>query len=140
MEGRAENPLRLKSVNHISLVCRSVEKSLDFYQKVLGFFSIRRPGSFDFDGAWYESMRYGKDEWDKTILDFLELRVFDLVVINFPIFFFCFDDLGYTIMAWAYISCNLKTLTTCPRSACRLIPRTTTFHFKYVSLSLSVWF
>ena len=62
MEGRAENPLLLKSVNHISLVCRSVEKSLDFYQNVLGFFSIRRPGSFDFDGAWYESMRYGKDE------------------------------------------------------------------------------
>ncbi|RVW47455.1 hypothetical protein CK203_086479 [Vitis vinifera] len=52
MEGRAENPLLLKSVNHISLVCRSVEKSLDFYQNVLGFFSIRRPGSFDFEGAW----------------------------------------------------------------------------------------
>ncbi|KAK1549815.1 hypothetical protein Q3G72_008411 [Acer saccharum] len=47
-----ENPLHLKSVNHISLVCRSVEKSIDFYQNVLGFFSIRRPGSFDFDGAW----------------------------------------------------------------------------------------
>ncbi|CAN0900928.1 Glyoxylase I 4 [Linum grandiflorum] len=47
-----ENPLQLKSLNHISLVCRSVEKSLDFYQHVLGFFPIRRPGSFDFDGAW----------------------------------------------------------------------------------------
>ncbi|CAI0389481.1 unnamed protein product [Linum tenue] len=46
------NPLQLKSLNHISLVCRSVEKSLDFYQHVLGFFPIRRPGSFDFDGAW----------------------------------------------------------------------------------------
>ncbi|CAB4318962.1 unnamed protein product [Prunus armeniaca] len=29
----------------------SVEKSLDFYQSVLGFFPIRRPGSFDFNGA-----------------------------------------------------------------------------------------
>ncbi|KAM7267016.1 hypothetical protein ACFE04_009182 [Oxalis oulophora] len=46
------NPLRLKSLNHISVVCRSLEKSLDFYQNVLGFFPIRRPDSFDFDGAW----------------------------------------------------------------------------------------
>ncbi|XP_031252011.1 uncharacterized protein LOC116117796 [Pistacia vera] len=46
-----ENPLRLKSLNHISIVCRSVEKSIDFYQNVLGFFPIRRP-SFDFEGAW----------------------------------------------------------------------------------------
>ncbi|XAR53270.1 hypothetical protein NMG60_11021751 [Bertholletia excelsa] len=47
-----ENPLNLKSLNHISIVCRSVEKSLDFYQTVLGFFPVRRPNSFDFDGAW----------------------------------------------------------------------------------------
>ncbi|ONH92756.1 hypothetical protein PRUPE_8G193600 [Prunus persica] len=47
-----ESMLNLKSLNHISLVCRSVEKSLDFYQSVLGFFPIRRPGSFDFIGAW----------------------------------------------------------------------------------------
>ncbi|PIA42492.1 hypothetical protein AQUCO_02000146v1 [Aquilegia coerulea] len=44
--------LHLTSLNHISLVCKSVEKSLDFYQHVLGFIPIRRPGSFDFDGAW----------------------------------------------------------------------------------------
>ncbi|KAJ7978894.1 Lactoylglutathione lyase / glyoxalase I family protein [Quillaja saponaria] len=47
-----ENSLQFKSLNHISLVCRSVEKSLDFYTNVLGFFPIRRPGSFKFDGAW----------------------------------------------------------------------------------------
>jgi catechol 2,3-dioxygenase-like lactoylglutathione lyase family enzyme len=46
------NPLHLKSLNHISLICRSVEQSIDFYQNVLGFVPIRRPGSFDFDGAW----------------------------------------------------------------------------------------
>ncbi|MCV2423776.1 VOC family protein [Paucibacter sp. DJ4R-1] len=46
------NPLHLKSLNHISMVCRSVEESIDFYQNVLGFVPIRRPGSFDFDGAW----------------------------------------------------------------------------------------
>ncbi|KAM1089975.1 hypothetical protein TB2_017320 [Malus domestica] len=42
------NPLHLKSLNHISIACRSVEKSLDFYQNDLGFFPIRRPGSLDF--------------------------------------------------------------------------------------------
>ncbi|ONH98282.1 hypothetical protein PRUPE_7G241600 [Prunus persica] len=47
-----ESMLHLKSLNHISLVCRSVEKSLDFYQSVLGFFPIRSSGSFDFNGAW----------------------------------------------------------------------------------------
>ncbi|KAK9130736.1 hypothetical protein Sjap_011223 [Stephania japonica] len=53
------NSLGLASLNHISLVCRSVEKSLDFYQNVLGFFPIRRPGSFDFDGAWLFSYGIG---------------------------------------------------------------------------------
>ncbi|GLU09736.1 hypothetical protein SLE2022_265810 [Rubroshorea leprosula] len=47
-----ENPLFLKSLNHISLVCRSIEDSLNFYQNVLGFLPIKRPGSFDFTGAW----------------------------------------------------------------------------------------
>lgn len=45
--------LPLASLNHISVVCRSLESSLSFYRDVLGFIQIRRPGSFDFDGAWY---------------------------------------------------------------------------------------
>ncbi|CAI0389647.1 unnamed protein product [Linum tenue] len=48
----SNNPLQLKSLNHISVACRSLERSLEFYQNVLGFFPIRRPGSFNFDGAW----------------------------------------------------------------------------------------
>ncbi|EXB67322.1 hypothetical protein L484_025804 [Morus notabilis] len=52
MKESVENPLHLKSLNHISLVCRSLVESIDFYQNVLGFVPIRRPGSFDFDGAW----------------------------------------------------------------------------------------
>ncbi|XP_047096070.1 glyoxylase I 4-like [Lolium rigidum] len=44
--------LPLASLNHISVVCRSVEESLDFYMNVLGFVPIRRPGSFNFNGAW----------------------------------------------------------------------------------------
>jgi catechol 2,3-dioxygenase-like lactoylglutathione lyase family enzyme len=46
------NPLHLKSLNHISLLCKSLEESIDFYEDVLGFVPIRRPGSFNFDGAW----------------------------------------------------------------------------------------
>lgn len=52
MKETAGNPLHLKSLNHVSLVCKSVEESIDFYQNVLGFVPIRRPGSFNFDGAW----------------------------------------------------------------------------------------
>ncbi|XP_051178772.1 glyoxylase I 4 [Lolium perenne] len=44
--------LPLASLNHISVVCRSVEESLHFYMNVLGFVPIRRPGSFNFNGAW----------------------------------------------------------------------------------------
>ncbi|KAL4278496.1 hypothetical protein GQ457_03G045910 [Hibiscus cannabinus] len=47
-----ENPLQLKRMNHVSLLCRSVEKSVDFYQNILGFSPIKRPGSLDFSGAW----------------------------------------------------------------------------------------
>ncbi|KAL9273865.1 Glyoxylase I 4-like protein [Drosera capensis] len=47
-----DNPLHLTSLNHISLVCKSVEESMCFYQNVLGFVPVCRPGSFDFNGAW----------------------------------------------------------------------------------------
>ncbi|TVU21598.1 hypothetical protein EJB05_31246, partial [Eragrostis curvula] len=44
--------LPLASLNHISVVCRSLQSSLSFYRDVLGFVQIRRPGSLNFDGAW----------------------------------------------------------------------------------------
>ena len=44
--------LPLSSINHISVLCSSVEKSVAFYEQVLGFAPIKRPGSFNFDGAW----------------------------------------------------------------------------------------
>ncbi|XP_065017006.1 glyoxylase I 4-like [Musa acuminata AAA Group] len=52
MLGDKGGALPLASLNHISVVCRSLVRSLDFYQNVLGFLPVRRPGSFDFDGAW----------------------------------------------------------------------------------------
>ncbi|KAL8540733.1 hypothetical protein ACS0TY_002095 [Phlomoides rotata] len=44
--------LPLLSLNHVSFVCKSVKKSAQFYQQVLGFVLIKRPSSFDFEGAW----------------------------------------------------------------------------------------
>ncbi|CAI9110898.1 OLC1v1010995C1 [Oldenlandia corymbosa var. corymbosa] len=44
--------LPLLSLNHVSLVVRSVWTSLRFYVDVLGFTIIKRPSSFKFVGAW----------------------------------------------------------------------------------------
>ncbi|XP_010545777.1 PREDICTED: uncharacterized protein LOC104818034 [Tarenaya hassleriana] len=52
MKESAGNLLHLTSVNHVSLVCRCVEKSIEFYQNVLGFSLVRRPRSLDSHGAW----------------------------------------------------------------------------------------
>ncbi|KAK4757496.1 hypothetical protein SAY87_018797 [Trapa incisa] len=46
----AELPLLL--LNHVSFACRSVKESARFYEDVLGFVLIKRPSSFDFEGAW----------------------------------------------------------------------------------------
>ncbi|KAM7470330.1 hypothetical protein LguiA_008513 [Lonicera macranthoides] len=44
--------LPLLSLNHVSYVCKSVVASVKFYEEVLGFVLIKRPSSFDFEGAW----------------------------------------------------------------------------------------
>jgi len=44
--------LPLLSLNHVSYVCKSLTKSVRFYEEVLGFVMIKRPSSFDFEGAW----------------------------------------------------------------------------------------
>ncbi|KAI4298951.1 hypothetical protein L6164_032456 [Bauhinia variegata] len=44
--------LPLLSLNHVSFVCKSVSDSVRFYQDVLGFVLIKRPSSFNFQGAW----------------------------------------------------------------------------------------
>ncbi|XP_072950119.1 glyoxylase I 4-like [Typha angustifolia] len=46
------SPLPLLSLNHVSFVCRSVSRSVKFYEEVLGFVSVKRPSSFNFHGAW----------------------------------------------------------------------------------------
>nr|GMD82981.1 lactoylglutathione lyase-like [Ipomoea batatas] len=42
----------LLALNHVSFVCKSVPKTVQFYEQVLGFVLIKRPSSFDFEGAW----------------------------------------------------------------------------------------
>ncbi|XP_057976657.1 glyoxylase I 4-like [Malania oleifera] len=44
--------LPLLSLNHVSFVCKSVSRSVRFYEDVLGFVLIKRPSSFKFEGAW----------------------------------------------------------------------------------------
>ncbi|GJP39818.1 hypothetical protein CLOM_g24158 [Closterium sp. NIES-68] len=46
-------PLPLRCINHVSIKCASVQKSLEFYSRVLGFQPVKRPEkSLSFDGAW----------------------------------------------------------------------------------------
>lgn len=47
--------LPLLSLNHVSILCRSVWESVRFYEEVLGFVLIKRPSSFKFNGAWLAS-------------------------------------------------------------------------------------
>mmetsp|Transcript_27675 Transcript_27675/g.70485 ORF Transcript_27675/g.70485 Transcript_27675/m.70485 type:complete len:216 (-) Transcript_27675:1062-1709(-) len=46
------NTLPLRALNHISRVCSDVKVSCAFYRDVLGFYEVKRPSSFDFEGAW----------------------------------------------------------------------------------------
>ncbi|KAM7516161.1 hypothetical protein LguiA_005744 [Lonicera macranthoides] len=52
IEEEVTQPLPLLSLNHVSLLVRSVYNSVRFYEQVLGFFLIKRPSSFKFHGAW----------------------------------------------------------------------------------------
>ncbi|KAJ8572633.1 hypothetical protein K7X08_009144 [Anisodus acutangulus] len=47
-----ENRMPLLALNHVSYVCKSVPKTVEFYVEVLGFGLIQRPSSFEFEGAW----------------------------------------------------------------------------------------
>ncbi|PNW72196.1 hypothetical protein CHLRE_16g678200v5 [Chlamydomonas reinhardtii] len=45
-------PLPLKALNHVSRCCEDVARSFAFYTDVLGFIPVKRPTSFEFEGAW----------------------------------------------------------------------------------------
>ncbi|KAF5958749.1 hypothetical protein HYC85_005974 [Camellia sinensis] len=52
VEASSYEALPLLSLNHVSLLVRSVTTSVRFYEDVLGFALIKRPSSFNFHGAW----------------------------------------------------------------------------------------
>ena len=54
--GRSSGPLPVSSVNHLSMLCSSVEKSSSFYKDILGFIPVKRPGALGSRGAWYVCM------------------------------------------------------------------------------------
>ena len=60
--------LPLLSLNHVSFVCKSVSKSVRFYEEVLGFVLIKRPSSFNFEGAWYACYHFN---FSQTCLNFV---------------------------------------------------------------------
>ncbi|AET03826.1 lactoylglutathione lyase/glyoxalase I family protein [Medicago truncatula] len=57
--GSYEAPLPLLSLNHVSILCRSVLDSMRFYEEILGFGLIKRPSSFKFNGAWLYNYGFG---------------------------------------------------------------------------------
>lgn len=50
-------PSLLRSLNHVSRVVSDVQQTTQFYQDLLGFIPIRRPGGLTFDGAWCVPLR-----------------------------------------------------------------------------------
>jgi hypothetical protein len=48
----------MMALNHISRLCESVDASVRFYVKALGFVLIHRPPALDFSGAWYVRTTY----------------------------------------------------------------------------------
>ncbi|KAF8702848.1 hypothetical protein HU200_032683 [Digitaria exilis] len=50
-EPEGSSALPLVRLNHVSFQCASVEASVHFYQRVLGFGLVKRPASLDFEGA-----------------------------------------------------------------------------------------
>ncbi|KAJ1422577.1 Vicinal oxygen chelate [Sesbania bispinosa] len=69
--------LPLLSLNHVSILCRSVWESVRFYEDILGFVLIKRPSSFKFNGAWLYNYGIGIhlienpdiDEFDTPVIE-----------------------------------------------------------------------
>jgi catechol 2,3-dioxygenase-like lactoylglutathione lyase family enzyme len=46
--------MEIRSLDHVSLLVRNVERSRQFYSQVLGMEEIPRPSTFHFPGAWLQ--------------------------------------------------------------------------------------
>ncbi len=50
----SQSPIKVKQIDHITLVVRDVEASRRFYVGLLGMEEVTRP-AFTFDGAWFRA-------------------------------------------------------------------------------------
>jgi len=48
-----QNPLQVRSFDHITIIVSDLEATKNFYAEVLGMSEPKRP-AFDFPGAWFE--------------------------------------------------------------------------------------
>jgi hypothetical protein len=78
----------LLSLNHVSYVCKSVSRSVRFYEEVLGFVMIKRPSSFNFEGAWYAL--------PSLFISHLLFFLFFLFCFPFSLYFFFFVLIAYS--------------------------------------------
>ena len=46
--------IRVKTIDHVTIVVQDIQRSTDFYTKVLGMQQIERP-NFGFPGAWFQA-------------------------------------------------------------------------------------
>ncbi|KAL3692745.1 hypothetical protein R1sor_006396 [Riccia sorocarpa] len=51
-QAKHRRALPLSCVNHISRNCTDLQEATRFYENLLGFVQVQRPGSLDFDGVW----------------------------------------------------------------------------------------
>ena len=50
----SQSPVKVKQIDHITLIVRDVEASRRFYVDLLGMEEVARP-AFTFDGAWFRA-------------------------------------------------------------------------------------
>jgi catechol 2,3-dioxygenase-like lactoylglutathione lyase family enzyme len=46
--------IRVKTIDHVTIVVKDIQRSTEFYTKVLGMQQIERP-NFGFPGAWFQA-------------------------------------------------------------------------------------
>jgi hypothetical protein len=97
----------MMALNHISRLCVSVDASVRFYVKALGFVLIQRPPALDFSGAWYVRtictywlLRWPADLFERTTIHTCTSHEVDnhlllLVIIT-----------GSSTTAWVSTSCS----------------------------------